>query len=69
MAFRSIFGSMDAGPASGTAGGDVDLAFGPPSSGGGAVHPLHPSHGFGATFWLGIAGLVVLVAVRRALPA
>lgn len=67
--FGSIFGQMDAGPVSGSGGVATDLAFGPPSTGGGMTHPLHPSQGFGLTFWLGVAGLVALAVVRHALPA
>ena len=67
--FGSIFGQMDAGPVSGSGSVATDLAFGPPSTGAGMVHPLHPSHGFGLTFWLGVAGLAALAVVRHALPA
>jgi hypothetical protein len=68
--FGSIFADADVGPAQLSGGSSVDLAFGPPSSGGTDTHPLHPlGSGFGLAFWLGVGGLVALVCIRRALPS
>lgn len=69
MAWNSnIFAGADVGPVS--AQGGADLMYGPSSSSsGGGTHPLHPGSGFGLSVWLGVLGLVVLVAVRRSLPS
>ncbi len=72
MAYGSIFANADVGPVSGMGGASADVAFGPQSDGtdsGG--HPLapHSGNGFAWGFWLGVAGLVLLVYVRHSLPA
>lgn len=71
--FGSIFADADVGPVTGMAGANADLAFGPASSDSpsGSGHPLIPTaaNGFAWGFWLGVAGLAVLIFVRHSLPA
>jgi len=67
----NIFANADVGPVSAMGGAGATAAFGPLSSdsAGGNLHPLHPSHSFGASFWIGVGALVVLWWLRSQLPA
>lgn len=69
FADSGLWAQADAGPVSASGGFAGNLAFGPASSDGGQTHPLYPDTGFAWGFWLGIAGLAVLIFVRHNLPA
>jgi len=63
----NIFAGADVSTDGGGSSVPVETAtYGP--QGTSAAGPFSPRHGHGAGFWLAIAGVVILVAVRQSLP-
>lgn len=69
MAYESVFADVGAGPVSATASESAGYGPGPSSTTSGMGSPFHPLNGFGAAFWLGVAGIAALVVIRHSLPA
>lgn len=67
--YDSVFAGNSASQGAPQPASATDMAYGPaPGAGAGLASIFHPATGFGCAWWGGVAGLALLIIIRRSLP-